>query len=383
MTGKQRIYAAFEHREADVVPRFEQSVSSDVASVLLGREAFTGTVYLHYQETLAWLDGEAAHAEFVERHYQDLIELTKLLKLDMMHPAWRFERRPTRRINEVDFLYGDPDGDYEVRRYDPASKTFGVLKSVSRDAADPYDMDAFARRIEKEERHADEFAVGDPAAAWPFMARMQAEHGDEYAVTGAAGLSVGLDEGSLAACAMAPELIARRLDAQATVAIKCIDAQAAMGLRVIWGGGDLADKNGPMYGPRVFRELVLPRYQRLARRCHELGCWYVFRSDGNLWPIEQELFVDSGIDGYGEIDHEAGMTLERLKPLHGGRLCFWGNVPAGSVMIHGTPAEVRDFARRLIDIAAPGGGFILGTSNSVIPNTPPENVAALFEAAEG
>ena len=31
---------------------------------------------------------------------------------------------------------------------------------------------------------------------------------------------------------------------------------------------------------------------------------------------------------------------------------------------------------------APGGGFILGSSNSIIPTTPPENVLAMFEAAD-
>ncbi len=58
MTHKERIRAAFEHREGDRVPIFEQSVASDVASEILGREAFTGTTYLHYQEAVAWMRGK-------------------------------------------------------------------------------------------------------------------------------------------------------------------------------------------------------------------------------------------------------------------------------------------------------------------------------------
>jgi uroporphyrinogen decarboxylase len=383
MTGRQRIEAAFSHRESDVVPRFEQSIASDVASALLGREAFTGTVYMHYQEACAWCQGEAAHAEFLERLYQDVVATARLLKLDMLHEPWRLEERPSRRIDERTFLYGDPEGDHVIRTFDAASKTFGVAKTVRRTPVDPYDMDALEAGLRTVEREAEELTIDDPAAAFPSKARLMAEYGDRYAVTGSGGIAIPLKEGWLAACALRPDLVERLLDAQVVSLIKRYEAQAALGLKIIWGGNDLADKNGPVYGPAVFREMVLPRLKRLTDRCHELGLKFLFRSDGNLWSIADDLFVASGVDGYGEIDHDAGMTLERLKPLYGDRLCFWGNVPTGSLMVRGTAGQVRDFARRLIDVAAPGGGFILGSSNSIVPNTPPENVLALFQAAEG
>ena len=65
MTGRERILAAFQCGPTDRVPIFEQSVASDVASEILGRDAFTGTTYLHYQEAVAWMRGEKAHEEFV------------------------------------------------------------------------------------------------------------------------------------------------------------------------------------------------------------------------------------------------------------------------------------------------------------------------------
>jgi uroporphyrinogen decarboxylase len=311
-----------------------------------------------------------------------VIELARLLKFDMLHPPWRLTERPTKRLYENHFLYGDPEGDHVIRTFDPAAKVFGVSRTVHARAFDPYDMDALEAEVEAEEAASERLGADDPAAVDPMMARMQADFGGEFAVTGAAGLSVPLNERWLAACALRGDLVARSLDAQLARQLVRVEAQAALGLRVIWGGGDLADKSGPVYGPKFFHEIVLPRYQKLIRRCHELGLWYVFRTDGNLWSIAEDLFLHSGIDGYGEIDHEAGMTLERLKPLYGDRVCFWGNVPAGGVLVRGTPGQVGAFARRLIEIAAPGGGFILGSSNSILPNTPPENVVAMFEAAE-
>jgi uroporphyrinogen decarboxylase len=131
----------------------------------------------------------------------------------------------------------------------------------------------------------------------------------------------------------------------------------------------------------VFRELLLPRVRKLCAKCHELGQVYVYRTDGDLRPIEQEFFVASGTDGYGEIDYEAGMDLDRLKPRHGDRITFWGNVPCGTILHHGTEAEVTEFTKHIIDVAAPGGGFILGSSNSVMPGTPARNVMAMVETA--
>jgi uroporphyrinogen decarboxylase len=214
---------------------------------------------------------------------------------------------------------------------------------------------------------------------YPWHAEMVDMYGGEYEVAGGVGLGVPLDEIWLAACVERPDLVERWLDADLRVAFRYLEAQAELGLWVIWGGGDLAGKGGPIYGPRVFRELVLPRARKLVARCHELGLVYVYRTDGDLWPIEQEFFVESGIDGYGEIDYEAGMDLDRLKARHGERLTFWGNVPCGTILHHGTEAEVVEFTRHIIDVAAPGGGFIVGSSNAIMPGTPARNVMAMVE----
>lgn len=376
-THKQRVRDAYEHRESDCVPLFEQSIASDVASEILGRPACTGTTYLHYQEACAWMRGAAAHADFEEQLYRDVIDLYVALDLDMLHPPWRKAERPALQVDARTFLYGDPDGDCDVYRFDPASKTFGVAERVRRGS--PRTAADLEADVEAQEAAAAAFTIADPWAAAGMMGRMQQEYGHSYEVTGGVGLSIPLNEEWLIACVQRPDLVGRSLDAQLLRARKTLVAQAAIGLRVIWGGGDLADKNGPVYGPRVFRQLVLPRARALVAACEELGLWYVYRTDGNLWPIEREFFVDSGIHGYGEIDHEAGMELATLKARYGGRLTFWGNVPTGTTVHSGSEGDVRDFVRRLIDAAAPGGGLILGTSNSVLPGTPARNVVALFD----
>jgi uroporphyrinogen decarboxylase len=380
MNSKERIAAAFAHREGDRVPIFEQSVASDTASEILGREAFTGTTYMHYQEAAAWMQGDAAHEDFERRLEQDIVDLARALHFDMLHPPWRMSQRPAGQLDPYNFVYGDPKGDHVVCRFDPDAKTFQVAERHFT-TPPPETSDELEPAVEQAERSAEQGSIADPRAAFPWHARAMELYGDEFEVTGGTGLGIPLDPVWLMACIERPDLVGRLLDARLREVFRSLEAQAALGLRVIWAGGDLAGKGGPIYGPRVFRKLMLPRVKRLTAKCHELGLLYVYRTDGDLWPIEREFFVESDIDGYGEIDYEAGMDLDRLKARHGDRVTFWGNVPCGTVLRRGSERDVIEFTRHIIDVAAPGGGFILGSSNSIVPGTPARNVLAMVETA--
>lgn len=378
MNSRDRIQAAFEHREGDRVPLFEQSVASDVASEILGYEAFTGTTYLHYQEAAAWMQGEAAHDDFVEQLGSDSLELARALHWDMIHPIWRHSARPAAQLDEFNFLYGDPDGDHMIMRFDVDAKTYQVIEQHHTQPP-PEEPDELESVVEECERTAAEFRIDDPREAFAWHIEKMTSLGDEFEVAGGVSLFVPREAVWLMACIERPDLVARYLDVQLAMGIESLEAQASVGIRVIWGGGDLAGSGGPLYSPRVFREIVLPRLQTLCARCRELGLWHVFRTDGDVWPIAQELFVESGIDGYGEIDHDAGMDLARLNERYGDRLTFWGNVPCGSLLHRGTADEVRAFTRRMLDAVAPGGGLIAGSSNSIVPGTPAANVMAMVE----
>ena len=63
-----------------------------------------------------------------------------------------------------------------------------------------------------------------------------------------------------------------------------------------------------------------------------------------------------------------------------GHTCIAGNVPI-TVMVTGQPAEVKEHCRRLIDICAPGGGYIL-TASAYMDIGNPDNLRAMMEAAK-
>ena len=107
----------------------------------------------------------------------------------------------------------------------------------------------------------------------------------------------------------------------------------------------------------------------------------MYRTDGNIWPIAEELLVESGVHGYGEIDIEAGMNIGELKRRFP-HLTLWGGVKCGSTLIRGTKEEIVTETKKAIEEGAPGGGFIFGSSNAIQSSVPPENFLIMLETAK-
>jgi len=94
------------------------------------------------------------------------------------------------------------------------------------------------------------------------------------------------------------------------------------------------------------------------------------------------LFIDAGIDAIHAVQPSCrGMEPAGLKRDFGGRIVFNGAIDSHHVLISGTPESVRQSTREVLDIMKPGGGYICGASHdTILEETPVENVAAMFEA---
>ena len=77
------------------------------------------------------------------------------------------------------------------------------------------------------------------------------------------------------------------------------------------------------------------------------------------------------------------MQPERLKREFGQALTFWGGgIDTRSILNRGTPAQVKDDVRLNVEILAPGGGFVFNTIHNILPDVPPGNIVAMFEALD-
>lgn len=74
--------------------------------------------------------------------------------------------------------------------------------------------------------------------------------------------------------------------------------------------------------------------------------------------------------------------IDRQKALEtiGGKQCFWGNIPA-SLLVTGTPQQVKEDAKQLIDLFGQTGGLIIDLSTGIPDEAKPENLRAMIEAA--
>jgi uroporphyrinogen decarboxylase len=380
VTGRERILAAFRGEPVDRVPCFEQSVSSTFASKVLGRPAHTGMGELHLAEVESWLSGgEEGHARFVEGLHRDLVDLVRALGLDGIRPPWRYSRRPARQLGEFDYEFGEPGRPgHAVMRYSPGSGTFSEVGDA---ASDPGDMDALERRVEAE-RAAWERAKAAPPdpEAFRWVRWLRRECPDLALATTHGFIQIPPHEDWLTATALRPDLVAAHLDLAVEQFLHELPVLKEIGVDFLHSGGDMASNAGPMYSPAVFRELLLPRLRRITEAAHAAGIFYVFRSDGVLWPVGEDLFVRSGVDGYGEIDIGAGVDLLDARRRYP-KLTLFGGVECGELLTNGTPEAVYAEARRVVEGLRPGGRHVLGSSNSVSFMVPPENYRAMLRAA--
>ena len=93
--------------------------------------------------------------------------------------------------------------------------------------------------------------------------------------------------------------------------------------------------------------------------------------------------VEMGIDVLNPLQWRCGdWDLAALKAEFGGRICFHGGVDNQHTLPHGTPDEVKAEVKRLIGtLASDGTGFIIAPCHNIQPNTPVENIVAMYEAA--
>ncbi len=374
MLPRERVAAVFEHQPTDKVPIYQAGFSSRVASGVLGREAYVGGAIQQYREARALWEGEEAHQEFVARSRRDAFELIEVLDLDLVRPAyWRMNVKPTRRVDEYTFLYGDEDASWHVMRFDPETELYQVIERSPQPEPTWEDLERSTARLEEAAEQYDPQPehFGDLVAA-------QERFGDYRAVPGAGiGLCVPRERVWLEAIALRPDIVKRYLAAQAARGSKVPACMAQIGLRFIMGGGDFASKNGPLYSPQSFHELMLPALQRVSEACHEHGCYHMFASDGDLWPVADDLFGASGVDCYYEIDRQAGMDLSLLRDRFP-HLTLLGGI-SSETLHRGSREDVIAETRSALEVAKERGSIILGCSNQIVPHTPMENFWAMME----
>ena len=176
-----------------------------------------------------------------------------------------------------------------------------------------------------------------------------------------------------------PDLASTVLDVVVEVNEQICRNAVRAGADIVTLGDDYAMNQGPLFSPATFRRHILPRLQRVVDAIHEEGALAMKHSDGNLWPI-LDMIVDTGVEALNPIEPTAGMDIAEVKARYGDRICLVGNIDCGELLSHGSVEEVERAVGECIAVAAPGGGFMLSSSNSIHSSVDPDNYVAMVHA---
>ena len=139
----------------------------------------------------------------------------------------------------------------------------------------------------------------------------------------------------------------------------------------------------PSYGwsPAIYEEMFLPHAVRHAELVHSYDAIYIYYDDGK---------VSRFIDMYVETGADCLMTLtpppmgdavpEEVKRKYGGRIAMMGGIDAVNEVYLSNPSDIRRMVKQRLEVYKPGGGYIMDGSNSLVYETPVENVRALADA---
>jgi uroporphyrinogen decarboxylase len=145
---------------------------------------------------------------------------------------------------------------------------------------------------------------------------------------------------------------------------------------VIWGSDDLGFRTGTMMSPEFLRARILPWHKRCAEIAHSKGKPYLLHSCGNLEEIMENLIRDVGIDAKHSFE-DAILPVTEAKRRYGERISILGGIDMDFLCRAKEPA-IRKRVRETLDICTKGGGYCLGTGNTVANYMPLDSYIAML-----
>lgn len=145
----------------------------------------------------------------------------------------------------------------------------------------------------------------------------------------------------------------------------------------IWISEDLGDSTRGFFRLNHYRQHFLPHFAELVEYIHYLGVPVLLHSCGHITEYLPDL-AQTKIASVHPMQRTAGMDLRFMKDHYGNRFCLIGNIDSSRTLPFGSPDDVAAEVRAAIDIAAPGGRYILASDHSLHDGISIENIITLF-----
>lgn len=331
MNGHERIIAALQRRQPDRVPTFEWFIDKKVTRALVGTEDILEAV-----DALD-IDGVNVRADYAQTYISDTDYVDE----------WGTTRRVTGEALAAAVSSPVPDITLEKELIFPATDA-------------PHRFASLEKALKRFE--------GKRAV----ILNLRDGFSDMREILGYENclISMMIEEGHFA------DLLDRVVDYNLELARV---ARERFGVPIVAMTDDIANEGGLLFNPEIYFRLIAPRFRRVVQGYKSLGFLTIKHSDGDITPVV-DWWLDSGVDCLDPVDPAAGLRLADFKRKYGARACLKGNVNCTGPLADGPAEAVADEVRQCISDGAPGGGYILSSSNTIHSGVRPSNYTVMLKA---
>jgi len=177
-----------------------------------------------------------------------------------------------------------------------------------------------------------------------------------------------------------PEVVHRLVEISVEHDLAIARRAIEMGADFILLGDDFGGVDGPIVSPEHFREFFLDGFRRIVGGIKDAGAYVVKHCCGDINSL-LPMLVDAGIDALHPLDASAGMDIVEVKRLYGDRICVAGGIDCGDPLSHWPVGQLRELVKDTVARVAPGGGWIISSSNTIHSSVIPENFLAMLDTA--
>ena len=177
-------------------------------------------------------------------------------------------------------------------------------------------------------------------------------------------------------------IIDKRVDMYYQMCKKSLEAANGK-IDILYLGEDLGTQKGTTMSPACFDSFFRPRIEKFYKLAHDYGALAMMHSCGSTHRLQSRL-IDMGLDILDSVQPEpVEMAPEDLKAEFGDKLTYCGMISTQHTLPHGSVEDCRAEARHRLDVIAKGGGYIFAPAHNIQPDTPLENILAIYEEATG
>ncbi len=175
-----------------------------------------------------------------------------------------------------------------------------------------------------------------------------------------------------------PDLVQALFDRVGEMLVHVFDRMASHEtVGAVFLGDDMGFKTQTMISPEAMRRYVFPWQRRIVDAVHAHGKPLLLHACGNLDAVMDDLIDCVGVDAKHSFEDVITPVTE-AKKRWGGRVALLGGVDV-DLLSRATPQQVRRRTREVLQVCMPGGGYALGSGNSVANYIPVENYLAMLE----